>query len=140
MHHLIYGSRATKPFSDSELLALLLQARSNNLRYDITGALVYGAGQFMQIMEGEEAVVVELYERIQQDPRHDQLVRYADKPIRERSFGEWSMAFQPVSEAQFKDLMGYLPASTFQDEVPDLGSADVLLLQMMKTLVTTPLG
>lgn len=140
MHHIIYGSRAVKPLSDGDLLTLLLQARSHNMLHDISGALVYSQGQFMQVLEGEAAMLATLYERLLRDPRHTQLVKYADKAIAERSFGEWSMAFQPVSEAQFAGLMGYVPAGEFARVAPSLGRADNLLLGMMKELIATPLA
>lgn len=70
MHHIIYMSRATSHPSPMELVILLLQARDANERVAVTGALVYGNGQFMQVMEGEEAVVTALYERVTHDPRH----------------------------------------------------------------------
>jgi hypothetical protein len=140
MHHIIYGSRAVRPFSDDDLLTLLLQARSYNLLHDISGALVYSQGQFMQVLEGDQQALNELYERIARDPRHNQLVRYADKAITERSFEEWSMAFQPVTEAQFAGLVGYVPAEDFADAAPSLGQADNLLLRLMKDLVAPPLA
>lgn len=138
MHHIIYGSRALRPFSDDDLLTLLLQARSHNQLHAISGALVYGNGQFMQVMEGEEPALANLYERLLRDPRHTQLVKYADKAIAERSFSEWSMAFQPVTEAQFTGLMGYVPAAHFAGTAPSLGQTDDLLLGMMKELVAAP--
>ncbi|MGI4835323.1 MAG: BLUF domain-containing protein [Janthinobacterium lividum] len=140
MHHIIYGSRAVTPFSDGDLLTLLLQARSHNQLHDISGALVYSKGQFMQVIEGEEEALAVLYERLLRDPRHAQLVKYAEKAIAERSFGEWSMAFQPVSETQFAGLIGYVPAGSFASTAPDLGRADGLLLGLMKELVAPPLA
>lgn len=138
MHHIIYGSRAVRPFSDEDLLTLLLQARSHNLLHDISGALVYSNGQFMQVIEGDQQALADLYERLLRDPRHTQLVKYADKAIAGRSFSEWSMAFQPVTETQFAGLMGYVPAAHFARTAPRLGQADNLLLGMMKELVGTP--
>lgn len=140
MHHIIYGSRAARPFSDDDLLTLLLQARSHNLLHDISGALVYSKGQFMQVIEGEQQALADLYARLLRDPRHTQLVKYADKAIAERSFSEWTMAFQPVTEAQFAGLMGYVPAEDFASTAPSLGQADNLLLRLMKELVATPLA
>jgi hypothetical protein len=40
---------------------LLTQAREANAQQNITGAFVYGDGQFMQIIEGEEPALVMLY-------------------------------------------------------------------------------
>lgn len=61
MHHIIYMSTASWPMTDAELKELLTQAQQGNERVGITGALVYGDGQFMQIMEGEQAALETLY-------------------------------------------------------------------------------
>jgi hypothetical protein len=81
MHHIIYLSRATRSMSDEELANLLTRAREANAQQDITGALVYGDGQFMQIIEGNEATLAMLYAKLLQDERHGQVFKFADKPI-----------------------------------------------------------
>lgn len=138
MHHIIYMSRATRPMNDDDLGGLLHEARQGNERQNITGALVYGDGQFMQIIEGEEAELVSLYARLLKDPRHERVVKLADKQIAQRSFSEWSMAFQTVSPEQFSQLSGYMTPEQLNLEMPSLSAADTLLLQMMKTFVLTP--
>lgn len=135
LHHIIYLSRAVHPFSDEELQELLLQARQDNSSRNITGALVYGNEQFAQIIEGEATVIAALYERLLQDPRHTQLVKFADKTIEHRSFADWSMAFHPVSAGQMQDLTGYVSPKNLDFRPANLGLSDTLLLQMMKSFV-----
>ena len=138
MHHIIYLSRATQSMSDEELATLLTQAREANARQDITGALVYGDGQFMQIIEGEEATLAMLYAKLLQDGRHGQVFKFADKPIAQRSFADWSMAFRPLSPEQFAELAGYLTPEQLNLQAPGLSATDGMLLQMMKTFVLQP--
>jgi hypothetical protein len=138
MHHIIYLSRATRPMSDEELATLLTQAREANARQNITGALVYGDGQFMQIIEGEEADLAMLYARLLQDGRHGQVFKFADKPILQRSFADWSMAFRPVSAEQFQALQGYVAPEQLDLSAPSLSATDDMLLQMMKSFVLQP--
>jgi hypothetical protein len=138
MHHIIYLSRATRPMSDEELATLLTQAREANARQNITGALVYGDGQFMQIIEGEEADLAMLYARLLQDGRHGQVFKFADKPILQRSFADWSMAFRPVSAEQFQVLQGYVAPEQLDLSAPGLSATDDMLLQMMKSFVLQP--
>lgn len=138
MHHIIYLSQATRPLSDEELVQLLAQARHDNAQQGITGALVYGAGQFMQIIEGEEAKLAMLYAKLLQDGRHGQVFKFADKPIAQRSFAEWSMAFRPLSPEQFAELAGYLTPEQLNLQAPGLSATDGMLLQMMKTFVLQP--
>ena len=138
MHHIIYLSRATKRPTDEELTTLLTQARTTNARQNITGALVYGDGQFMQIIEGEEADLAMLYARLLQDGRHEQVFKFADKPIAQRSFADWSMAFRPASAAEFATLAGYSTPEQLDLRAPGLSATDGMLLQMMKTFVLSP--
>lgn len=121
--------------TEAELSELLTQAQQGNTQRSITGALVYGDGQFMQIMEGEQAVLEALYAHIGQDRRHKGVFKLADRPIPARRFSEWSMAFQVVSPAEFSQLVGYVAPSQLSQQMPDLGAADSLFLERMHTLV-----
>lgn len=135
LHHLIYLSRAAHPFSDAELLTLLSQARYYNASQDISGLLVYGNNQFLQVLEGEEEPVRALYEHIRKDPRHRDVITYADKDIAARAFPDWGMAFQPVSSAQFEQLVGYLPPAELTFGQEGLSAVDEQLLQTLKGFV-----
>ena len=135
MHHIIYMSRATKSLTPATLAELLQQARQANEQHHITGALVYGEGQFMQLIEGEQSAVAALYERIAQDPRHEAVFKVADKAISTRSFTEWSMAFQPISLASFEHLTGYVSPAQLASRLQADSAADNLLLEKMKELM-----
>lgn len=138
MHHIIYMSTASWPMTDAELKELLRQAQQGNERLGITGALVYGDGQFMQIMEGEQAALEDLYARLGQDRRHKGLFKLADRPITERRFSEWSMAFQVVSPTDFEQLVGYVAPARLPQRLPDLGAADSLFVERMRGLALAP--
>jgi hypothetical protein len=135
LHHLIYLSRATEPFSDDDLQVLLAQARRNNSAQHITGMLVYGNGQFAQIIEGEQRVLEDLYNRLLLDPRHAQVTKFADKAIAARSFGEWSMAFQAASTAQLEGQPGYVALDALNLEPAGLSATDTQLLGMIASFV-----
>lgn len=135
LHHLIYLSHATQPFSDDDLATLLDQSRRNNTNLGLTGVLVYGNNQFLQVLEGDEQTVRTLYERIRQDPRHRNVATFADKPIPERAFAEWGMAFRPLVPAQFQQLLGYLPPAELAFAQPELGAVDGQLLQTLRGFV-----
>ena len=72
--------------------ALFSQARSNNKKRDVTGALLVSGDIFIQTLEGEESVVRQVYETIRQDPRHDGVELLETSTVPERVFGHWSMA------------------------------------------------
>lgn len=135
MHHIIYLSRATQELSPQELVNLLLQARRKNEHAGITGALVYGGGQFMQVMEGEETAVQALYEQISSDPRHQFVFKMADKAIAARTFADWSMAFRELSPEQTAELQGYVSPGQWEQIALENNTADALLLRHMREIV-----
>lgn len=93
LQEIVYVSLASKPLQDSELCALLSQSRRDNTALGVTGMLVYHAGKFLQLIEGEQAVIADLYNAIAQDSRHQSIEKIWDAPLKARSFSDWSMAF-----------------------------------------------
>ena len=107
LYEIIYISQSSQDLSSEDLARLLDQARSHNAAQGITGMMVYHRRQFMQLLEGEQGVVQALYERIAQDPRHQQIRKVWDGPIRARGFAEWGMAFVAPDEQFLSDRPGY---------------------------------
>lgn len=135
MHHLIYLSQATVPFSEAQLERLLVQARQFNETHGLTGILLYGNDQFFQVLEGEAATVHSLYARICQDPRHRNVTTYADKAIATRAFSEWHMAYHALPPQQFLEFAGYVSPADLRLERTGLSVADQQLLQLLRTFV-----
>ncbi|MBJ6145328.1 BLUF domain-containing protein [Hymenobacter sp. BT559] len=133
MHHIIYLSWATHPFSNEQLQALLQEARSHNTAIGVTGILVYGNNCFLQVLEGEEATVRELYEYIKQDDRHRDVTAYADKAVTQRAFAGWSMAFEAASPQQFDELVGYLQPANVAFDAARLPLMDIHLLDLLRS-------
>jgi hypothetical protein len=132
MYQLIYMSAATHLLTDEELQRLLEQARANNTQADITGLLLYHEGRFMQLIEGPEEAVRELYEVIEQDPRHTDTAKLADKEVDSRSFPEWAMAFRPVQTQDFLSRPGFVLPEHIELPEQGLSGADSLLLKIMQ--------
>ena len=87
---LLYASRAT----DTACAAvddILVQARSFNPGAGITGILCFGSGIYLQVIEGGRRAVNQLFNRIQKDPRHHDIVILDYQEIEERRFGGWTM-------------------------------------------------
>lgn len=93
---ILYVSSAKRLLSEVELAALLESARAHNAECGITGLLLYGDGNFMQLLEGPEAAVTELYERIRCDSRHHMVITIQRETGLPREFADWSMAYRPV--------------------------------------------
>ena len=107
MLSLIYGSTASQLFTDSELVELLKKAREKNERLDVTGCLLYHKGTFLQVLEGDEATVVELFGSIRKDTRHKEVICFLKRSIPEREFGEWRMGFVKAEKDNFPSEDGY---------------------------------
>jgi hypothetical protein len=91
---LIYRSYNRIPAArlPAELGRLFTAARSNNKRAGICGALLLSGPWFVQTLEGDEAPVRALFDRILHDPRHDAVSLLHASPVQERAFPRWSMA------------------------------------------------
>jgi hypothetical protein len=92
--------------SSEQLLALLMQCRDNNSTQGVTGMLLYGNGTFLQVIEGEAAVIDGLVEKIWADPRHAEKKLLHRREISRREYADWSMAFERVSDEAFWDVEG----------------------------------
>lgn len=104
---LVYVSAAVEPFSRQQLDELLEHSRTRNSARGITGLLLYRGGNFLQVLEGEEATVLDLKTRIARDPRHTRLIVMLAKGIDERAFGEWSMAFRDLDDPTLNQRPGF---------------------------------
>ncbi|NNC54921.1 MAG: BLUF domain-containing protein [Pseudomonadales bacterium] len=93
MFHVVYVSRASRQLVSAELLDLLEVSRRRNGRLLLTGLLLYANGKFMQVLEGREQPVREVYASILADTRHTDIntLRLQETPA--RHFPDWTMAF-----------------------------------------------
>lgn len=92
LHELIYTSVAVDEPDVEAILAACLQ---QNPRYGITGCLVYDSVRFtfIQLFEGPEAAVDQLYRNICADTRHDNIYLLHKGTIGRRSFPDWHMRY-----------------------------------------------
>ena len=82
--------------SDADLVRLLSSCREHNQAARITGMLLYKGGHFMQVLEGDEASVMEAFARIEGDPRHKTIDILRSEYIQHRNFPDWTMGFANV--------------------------------------------
>ncbi|MGI4765000.1 MAG: BLUF domain-containing protein, partial [Janthinobacterium lividum] len=97
LYRLVYTSRNLLAGGESEqsaaVGAILAASKRNNARVGVTGALLFNAGSFAQVLEGPRAAVETTFERIQRDARHSDVSVLQCDPVVERGFPNWSMAF-----------------------------------------------
>jgi hypothetical protein len=135
MKHIVYISRAVHPLSDQELEGLLQQCRRDNTLHGITGILFYSHGNIAQLFEGEPVIADALFARIAVDGRHSHVHKLIDKPIAERSFAGWSMAFHPIEQQGFAALEGFLLPHHVPPLPESLTIADALLVDLVRLAV-----
>ena len=107
MFYLIYASSAGKLFSKEQLVDLLARSQANNVTLGITGMLLYKDGSFMQALEGDEAAVRGLFEKISHDSRHKMVSVIHQGNIDERQFPDWSMGFRNLNSPDVQSVPGY---------------------------------
>lgn len=102
LYQLVYYSRnqivGLPGAFDAEVGSILAVSRRNNAQAGITGALLFNAGCFAQVLEGPLDAIEATFERIQQDIRHGDVSLLAMEPIAQRNFANWAMGFVGRSE------------------------------------------
>ena len=95
LFQLIYVSQ---PFGFDEvaLYGILIAARRNNLRNDVTGALICRADAYLQLIEGPEVAIRKTYARIESDIRHINVNFLFGEPVTDRLFPGWAMRNDPA--------------------------------------------
>ncbi len=104
MLRLIYLSRVWRNMTNTQLDQILAESRANNAKNKITGLLCYGGTSFIQILEGPEAEVVNLYASIVNDERHHGCKLLDVHITNKRIFDNWAMAYVHSSKADFDQL------------------------------------
>ena len=92
MFCLLYISNSKWPLSPGDLRGILGKTVEKNASLGITGVLMYHEGMFLQVLEGDEAVVRSLLETIRNDGRHTDLHILLEEPVTKRHFPDWAMA------------------------------------------------
>ncbi len=88
---LVYLSNRPADVTAEVIEDILKVAQKNNKRLGITGVLLYSDTQFVQCIEGEYKDLIQLYDVIKLDKRHEQASMLSLSPIAERHFPSWQM-------------------------------------------------
>ncbi len=116
---------------DSEILQILSTARANNSSQSVTGALLFSSGYFAQVLEGPQASIERIFEKIQRDPRHGEVTVLESGAAPERTFPEWSMAHAlPPSDSEAPAVAAALDHALLHPE-----AAGREVLDLLRTLV-----
>ena len=136
LYRLVYLSRndiqASADTLMSEVDAILATSRTNNDRVGVTGALMFNAGCFAQVLEGPHTAVQATFERIQCDERHAAVRIMLFDLVAERAFSSWAMAFMGQNDddharfASLSEMSGFNVASLDGHEIYDTLKANLL--------------
>jgi len=109
--------------SNEELMLILEQSRKWNSDHGITGMLIYiegsfvslaqrqlsaeMSGRFMQVLEGPKLEVERIFNFIQTDPRHNDLIILDKAELSARNFESWTMGFKSFTIDEYEETPGY---------------------------------
>lgn len=113
MYELIYRSTASKGLKATDIQDILKKSEKFNAQHNLTGCLLYHKDEFLQIIEGEEKDVKELFEHIKKDKRHTDVMVLEEGFTNQRLFTNWSMAYQPLESNLVNKINRELFASNF---------------------------
>src|ERR1700688_1435205 len=102
--HVVYVSSATPDISEHDAIKFLNEARTANRKHDVSGMMLYIGGYFLQVLEGEPAMVDRVCSTIFRDERKMRVI--LRETIAEREFPEWTMGFEAVEPAEASRLLG----------------------------------
>mgnify|MGYP000072973514 FL=1 len=109
LERLVYRSKATGEVGSLALFNLLMQARKKNAERDISGHLIFDGEDFTQWIEGPTESLNALWESLQRDDRHHQLILISRTPAETRRFAEWTMAFSSYPSLNSQNMPGFFP-------------------------------
>ena len=94
----------------NDLQSIFTKTKQKNTEAGISGILLYGMGDFFQVLEGEKSVITSLYENvIKNDPRHEEFFEVINKKADAYIFRNYSSEFEIInSNEKLDDLKKYL--------------------------------
>ena len=108
MRQMIYISEAADQMNSNLLLDILKRSRSFNEKNNITGILLYRNETFIQLLEGPQENIDNLYKKIQRDSRHKNCFVILEQNAKERSYPNWSMGFEDLSDDKVYKQLGFI--------------------------------
>ena len=92
---LVYASKSRQQYDQKSLEKMVCGFRENNRDLNITGLLLYDDfGIFVQLIEGAETTIKDLYVRIAEDQNHGYVTLLHEQRARDRLFPDWRMGLQ----------------------------------------------
>lgn len=107
-----YVSTAHVDLHQQEVEDIMRQTNEYNNGREITGLLLYNERSFFQLIEGEKKTIRDLYEKIAQDSRHRDIIKFLEKPVTRPSFDGYMTDFitdtNKFDRSQLKQYLHYI--------------------------------
>lgn len=104
---LTYVSCAVESLTEADLDDIESKSLVANDARDVTGLLIVNGRRIMQILEGRESAVLELYEKIRRDPRHVIAKLVSTVEDEGRMLLTWNMVVRDVNSIPVDVLKQY---------------------------------
>lgn len=116
MYQLLYISKVTQLDSiEQQIEKILSSSHRNNQADQITGILLYRSGYFMQLLEGSKEKVLNCFNRICDDSRHQGVHLLFTSQNEQRIFDQWSMGYKDLSDLGSQQFMELVPESIYEN-------------------------
>lgn len=121
-------SRLRLPEREAEVDRIVDWSRGRNADLDVTGALVFTERNFAQYLEGPAGGVDRLMESIERDERHTDVRIVYRRPLKERLFPNWTLAYAGPSTF----VAGHVMSVEEAGATPSALKAAERLVQLMR--------
>ncbi len=119
MYTICYVSNTHSELRDTALEALFSETTKNNTSNNITGILLYESGNFLQVLEGDEEILKNLFDKIKADSRHRNIFVILSKTSERKIFKNYASGFSIVKSKQdLLNIKAYL--DQIDQNIPNL--------------------
>jgi hypothetical protein len=129
-HCIVYFSFSVNPFTKEDINTILEQSRRNNPAHNITGMLLYLNGSVIQVLEGGQEAIENLFNKIKLDTRHCNVTQVFSRPIIGRIFADWSMGYETVTAQELENIKEIV--NIYTDERLAVEAGQNIVLKMIK--------
>ncbi|WP_350208385.1 BLUF domain-containing protein [Botrimarina sp.] len=116
----MYVSKAEQAFTHGDLQSMCFRFAAANARVEISGVLLRIGNYFVQVLEGEDALVAGLMRKIRRDHRHSSVTVLLTEEASSRVFAEWSMHVIDCDQTYYVDLE---ELAELREQIEDVCSA-----------------
>lgn len=100
MYTLVYKSRTYLTFDETDLEEIFEVAYLKNRQHKVTGCLYYSIPHVIQLLQGEEKSVQQLYKNILKDKRHHSVSTLISEDYPTLLFPDWGLTRVVLTERQ----------------------------------------